>query len=265
MSGRSPRLRRSCSSTRSDRKQRIDGVFREPWLSAIQSESSLSPRLPVTVGKGHGDDRTLTAALRDQPAHHVRVPDGVQVHGPVGRIVALSKEGHLHPVSAAVAPVGRVQRLVDVAVRCTIHLSASFLSRRLASRRRGSRGDGRVRGSASAVAAVFLVGRSFAERRVVVVPGRAPLAPVGVLDLVGPVRDFAERAPDGRLTVSETVVPAARGRGRSLSGSDSGRDFPDHAVSFRAPRERGLREREEGAAPRRCAASARGGHQVTAA
>jgi len=47
------------------------------------------------------------------------------------------------------------------------------------------------------------------RRHVVVMPGTAPLAPVRILDLIGPVRDFAQRMPVGGLIVGHSVASSS--------------------------------------------------------
>src|SRR5437867_2880155 len=104
---------------------------------------------------------------------------------------------------------------------------------------------GELRGSASAAAAVLRVLRGFAQRDVVVVPRSAPLSPLRVLDFVRPVRDFAESAPAGRLTVGEAVVLQELQDLRIRPGdSVADRDFAHHAMSLRAPGKSGLRRRK---------------------
>src|SRR5260221_7408671 len=104
---------------------------------------------------------------------------------------------------------------------------------------------GELRGSTSAAAAVLRVLRGSAQRNVVVMPGCAPLSPLEILDFVGPVRDFAESAPAGGLTVGEAVVleelqDLCIGLRRGVAGSD----FAHHAMSLRAPGKSGLRRRK---------------------
>src|SRR5439155_23573706 len=128
------------------------------------------------------------------------VPDGVQVESSIGRVVALPEEGNLHAVPDAVAPVGGVQRLVQVAHQMHYPLEGHVALR-------GPRPlvaedfdlTGELRGSTPAAATVLRVLLGLAQRDVVVVPGSAPLAPLSVLDFVGPVRDFSESVPAGWL------------------------------------------------------------------
>src|SRR5256885_9648763 len=71
--------------------------------------------------------RSLAAAVHDQPAHHVDVPDGVQVEAAIWRVVAFPEKGHLHPVAAPVAAVGGVQRLDRKSTRLnSSHLVISY-------------------------------------------------------------------------------------------------------------------------------------------
>src|SRR5712691_2478023 len=68
--------------------------------------------VPLIWGRRH--EGALAAAPGDEPAHHVHVPDGVQVEGAVGRVVALPEERHLDGVAAPIAPIRGVKRLMDV-------------------------------------------------------------------------------------------------------------------------------------------------------
>src|SRR5204863_2783139 len=167
----------------------------------------------------------------------------------VGRVVALSEEGHLYPVPAAVAPVGGVQGLMEVAhqmhdpFECLVALPGP---RPLVAEDLDLTGE--LRRSAAAAAAVLRVLRGFAQRDIVVMPGSAPLSPLRVLDLVGPVRDFAESVPAGGLAVGEAVaLQEFQDLCVGLRLDVAGRDFAYHAMSLRPPRNsaRRRRKREE--------------------
>src|SRR3989441_704893 len=232
------------------RKERIDGVSRDPvTLVDPTGNRALLPSVPIAVDDRRRNDRTLAAAVHDQPAHHVDVPDGVQVEAAVWRVVAFPEKGHLHPVAAPVAAVGGVQRLVDVADEMHDPLEGlvalpgprAFVAEQFDLARE-------LGGSAAAAAAILRVLRGTAKRHVVIVPGSAPLAPVRVLDFIGPVRDLAESVPAGGLAVGEAVVfEEFQDLCIGLRPGVAGRDFAHHAMSLRAPGKSGLRrpKREE--------------------
>src|SRR2546422_7012841 len=220
------------------RKERIDGASRDPvTLVDPTGNRALVPSVPIGVGDRRRNDRTLAAAVRDQTAHHVDVPEGVQVEAAVWRVVAFPEKGHLHPVPAPVAAVGGVQRLVDVANEMHDPLEGLVAlpwPRPLVAEDFDLTGE--LRGSAAAAAAVLRVLRGPAQRDVVVMPGRAPLSPLEILDFIGPVRDFAESAPAGGLTVGEAVVlEELQGLCIGLRRGVAGSDFAHHAMSLRAP------------------------------
>src|SRR6266568_2694243 len=207
---------------------------------------ALFPGGLVSFARGRRHEGALAAAPGDEPAHHVHVPDGVQVEGAVGRVVALPEERHLNGVASAIAAIRGVKRLMDVAHQMHHPLESPVpLRKSCALIAENPELSSYLRRCALPVPAIPGVVRRFAQRDIVEM--QAPSRPFRIVfpDFIRPGSDLAERAPARELAVRQPVVLQEIADARAcFRVKMPARDVADHAVGLRPPGKSASRQRK---------------------
>src|SRR5712691_10304741 len=200
--------------------------------------------VPLIWGRRH--EGALAAAPGDEPAHHVHVPDGVQVEAAVGRVVALPEERHLNGVAAPIAPIRGVKRLMDVTHQMHDPLESPVpLRKPRALVAEDPELPVQLRRSALSVPAIPGVVRRSAERDIVEMQAASRFFRIVFPDFIRPGSDLAERAPARELAVRQPVVLQEIADARAcFRVKMPARDVADHAVGFRPPGKSASRQRK---------------------
>src|SRR6266536_3203579 len=198
--------------------------------------------VPLIWGRRH--EGALAAAPGDEPAHHVHVPDGVQVEAAVGRVVALPEERHLDGVASAIAAIRGVKRLMDVAHQMHHPLESSIpLRKPRATVAENPELPVYLRRSALPVPAIPGVVRRSAERDIVEMQAASRFFRIVFPDFIRPGSDLAERTPARELAVRQPVVLQKIENSRLRLGVQIPiGDIADHAVGLRPPGESASRQ-----------------------